>query len=159
MPVMKKIKKLKPYVITVSKNFIGKHPKKGEPTKFKEKIKSGEKKHTIRSNYDFWSKRIDNVNAGEAVLSIRQWSGKPYNSKQVEIKKLFAGEVGIQQITTTGNAYDISIRKLNNTHRFLTDLKIRIIAQNDGLSIKDFRDWFEEPLIDGCIIHFTKLRY
>ncbi len=158
---MKKEKKLKTYVITVSKNFIGKHPKKGTPTGFKEKIKSGEKRHTIRSNYDFWVKRIDKVNDGEAVLSIRQWSGKPYNSKQVEIKKLFAGEVGIQPITTTGNASDIAVREFNNTfiHRFLTESKIKTIAKNDGLSLKDFRDWFEEPLIGGCIIHFTKLRY
>lgn len=64
---MKKIKKEKPlktYVITVSVNF----PKKGKsipkPTGFKKKILSGEKKHTVRSNYEFWKKRIDEINAG-----------------------------------------------------------------------------------------------
>lgn len=99
---MKKIKKLKTYVITVSENFIGKHPRAGELTEFKEKILSGEKKHTCRSNYMFWKKRIDKVNSGEAVLSLRQWSGKPYNSKQKEIMRLT--KAGIQQITTTGRA-------------------------------------------------------
>lgn len=45
------------------------------------------KRHTIRANYEFWAKRFEKIAAGEAVLSIREWVGKPYGkgSTQREI--------------------------------------------------------------------------
>ena len=39
------------------------------------------KLHTIRANYPLWEKRIKDIQEGHAVLSVRQWSGKPYRSK------------------------------------------------------------------------------
>jgi hypothetical protein len=51
-----KIKTLKCYVITVSKNFPVIHPEKGEPTFFIENILEGIKITTIRGNYPFWEK-------------------------------------------------------------------------------------------------------
>ena len=55
--------------------------------------------HTIRTNYQLWEKRINEVQEGNAVLSIRQWSGKPYRSKQTTILNLTKDDgVGIQPL-------------------------------------------------------------
>lgn len=74
--------KLKTYVITISKKFPGYHPRKGDPTYFSSGIVSRRKKHTIRGNYALWKKRFDEIAAGRAKLSLREWIGKPYCSKQ-----------------------------------------------------------------------------
>lgn len=79
---------MKTYVITVSEKFPTKHKRKGEPTFFRENILAVKKIHTIRNNYEFWKKRIDEVQNGNAVLSIRVWTGKPYASPQEEITYL-----------------------------------------------------------------------
>lgn len=170
---------MKTYVLIVSKKFPCTHPKKGCPTEFICKIlhainHSGSdlyqicqnecdkschrrlltpKIHTIRSNYYFWKKRIDNVNKGNAVLSIRYWNYKPYRSKQVEICQLDS---------TSG----IGIEKLEDPSNFVFApingkwINWETIAKNDGLSFDDFCEWFKarsnNPM---AIIHFTKFRY
>lgn len=48
---------MKTYVITLSKKFMSKHPKAGEPTFFVFKFISHEKIHTIRANYALWEKK------------------------------------------------------------------------------------------------------
>jgi hypothetical protein len=157
---VRKKTKLKTYVITVSKKFLGKHPKSGKPTDFKSKILDGTKVHTIRGNYKYWERIVKNVNAGKGVLSVRQWSGKPYRSKQVEIKRFY--ELGIQKVTILNNACTVTINEFNEmgfNYRFLDDKKIKKIANNDGLSLEDFVYWFEGVMEDGAILHFTKLRY
>ena len=69
------------------------------PTEFKEKVLNKKKIHTIRANFPLWEKRIKEVQEGRAVLSIRQWTGEPYRSKQVEIVRLAAeGGVGVQKL-------------------------------------------------------------
>ena len=156
---MKKIK-IKTYVLTVSKKFLNKHPLKGKNTNFKKKILEGTKVHTIRSNYKYWERIVNNVNAGKGVLSVRQWSGKPYRSKQVEIKRFY--ELGIQKVTILNNASDITINdslKGCRSYQFMSDKQIKKIANNDGLSLEDFVYWFEGVMEDGAILHFTKLRY
>lgn len=86
---------MKTYVITLSRHFLANHKRAGEETHFKEKFLLGQgltdydtpsmaKIHTIRANYPLWEKRIKEVQEGRAVLSVRQWTGKPYRSKQVE---------------------------------------------------------------------------
>lgn len=30
---------------------------------------------------------------------------------------------------------------------------------SSGLNPFDFEDWFKNPIIDGCVIHFTDFRY
>lgn len=142
--------KLKTYVITLSKTFQQGHPRAGQPTNFRESIESGTKIHTIRCNYDLWAKRLDEVIAGRAVLSVRQWSGKPYDSKQEPPISILTKDdgVGYQKITQ---------------ERLFTDYFIinEFGARHDGLSISDFYNWFDpkptkEPYI---IIHFTPFRY
>ena len=106
---------------------------------------------------------MNEVREGRAILSIRQWEGKPYNSKQIEIAKLTKVSCcGVQLISLhKPNAdqiyWQINERKVKEP---FTD-----IAKNDGLDIEDFRRWFipEKDIkyfyFEGAIIHFTPFRY
>lgn len=157
---IRKQKPLKTYVITM----MVKYPKVGivvpKPTGFKKKLLSGEKKHTIRQNYKFWKKRIDEINAGKAVLSIRQWTGLPYRSEQKEIKVFGKGEVGYERIIMFDNAQEIAINTgTEKGYVYLSDKRILTVIKNDGVPVDIFRKFFKDGLLDGIIIHFTKLRY
>ena len=157
---------MKTYIITLSRHFLANHKRAGEETHFKEKFILGQgltdydtpsmaKIHTIRANYPLWEKRIKEVQEGLAVLSIRQWTGKPYRSKQVEIATLTAENgVGLQRLEFT----DCRLRfpYVGNEWTSMVSL-----AKNDGLSLNDWVGWLggydlSEPM---AIIHFTKFRY
>lgn len=142
---------MKTYVLIVSQTFPANHTSCGKYTWFPKKIKSGDKIHTIRTNYRFWKKRVDEVNKGNAVLSVRFWTGKPYNSKQQEICKFY--KLGIQKISILSNYIEIDKIPKNSPHIGST------LSANDGLSLQDFNDWFRKPVKNGCIIHFTDRRY
>jgi hypothetical protein len=145
---------MKTYVLTISEKFPKTHPKSGEPTNFPLKIKHYDKIHTIRRNYDLWSKRFEKINAGEAVLSVRVWEGKPYKSKQREIFRYdYRRNIGIEKVTFRDYLYDINV---NGSSVDVDDL-----AKNDGLSYADFEHWFKgydfsKPM---AVIHFTDFRY
>ena len=148
---------MKTYVITLSKTFPKTHKRAGEPTNFRSLFETGVKIHTIRANYPLWEKRIKEVQDGKACLSIRQWSGKPYNSKQEEIARLTADDgVGIQYL------YYPELKYIHSTELVRTAiLSVSQLAKNDGLSLDDWKDWFKDydhsqPL---AVIHFTKFRY
>lgn len=162
---------MKTYVITLSRQFPKGHKHAGEPTNFYEKFVKGRgdysciyrdfwestppKLHTIRANYPLWAKRIAEVEKGDACLSIRQWTGKPYRSKQVEIARLTKEDgVGIQELMFDDTAPEYCCT--NDGYIPCED-----IARNDGLSREDWEDWFKsydksQPM---AIIHFTKFRY
>lgn len=167
---------MKTYVITLSKRFPAGHNRAGDLTFFHEalsnalhnteatltvddaddtSIKIYERKiHTIRANYPLWGKRIAEVERGEACLSIRQWTGKPYHSKQVEIARLTKVDgVGIQKAELTN---DLAECIIGGRHYSYVD-----IARNDGLRPADWLDWFKgyELTQPMAIIHFTKFRY
>ncbi len=146
---------MKTFVITVSKTFQGKHPKKGLKTNFKTKIKNGTKIHTIRANKKYWEKIVKQVNKGIAILSLREWSGKPYKSKQVEIKKFT--KLGFETITIFDKGKTVAI--ISKYPKLLSEKEIKVLAANDGLSVKDFTAWFQKDMIQGCIIHFTTKKY
>ena len=142
---------MKTYVIMLSKVFPKGHIREGEPTGFKEKFLSGEKIHTIRTNFDLWNKRIKEVKAGEAMISLRQWEDKPYRSKQIEIAKLTKDDgVGLSYIYLK----DKSI--LN----YLLDT-LPGLDTNDGLSREDWLSWFDKAPLNQYlpVIHFTPFRY
>ena len=145
---------MKTYVIILSEKFPTTHPRKGQETEFGRSFLNGKKIHTIRGNFSLWEKRIAHIQKGEAVLSVRQWTGKPYQSKQVEIARLTAEDgVGIQELKLT----DLSRPTTINGQR----IELPLLAQNDGLGFNDWFYWFEKydlskPL---AIIHFTKFRY
>lgn len=134
------------------------HPREGEPTDFKQKIidtfshnKPAKKIHTIRGNYPYWKKRIDEVNEDEAVLSLRNWTGKPYRSKQHEFMSLEKAGYQRFQMTTKGHIIIGGV----------SSFKLQEVAGNDGLLTNDFMDWFEphKSPFEGIIIHFTEFRY
>ena len=157
---------MKTYVITLSRHFLANHKRAGEETQFKEKFLIGQglieydtpslaKIHTIRANYPLWEKRIKEVQEGRAVLSVRQWTGKPYRSKQVEIARLTAENgVGVQMLEFT----DCRLRFPYIDSEWTSMVSI---AEHDGLLLNDWVEWFNgydhpRPL---AIIHFTKFRY
>lgn len=166
---------MKTYVITLSKTFPAWHPRKGQPTEFLEKFLNGQTKpidwtgadpsiklHTIRANFPLWLKRIQDVRNGKAVLSVRQWSGRPYASKQVTVATLSTlNFVGIQQLNISEfygvDRYTVWDMQGYNGY----DVNPGVLAAHDGLSLDDWLSWFKdykrgEPL---AIIHFTIFRY
>ena len=166
---------MKTFVLTVSKTFPKKHKRSGEETNFIDKIRfalggwnlskgeNGKKIHTIRSNFELWSKRIEQIQKGEAILSIRYWSGKPYNSKQIEICQLDKDSgVGIQGVTF--DICDWSIAHIYTKGEIDTKLLFPSyvkLSKNDGLSVEDFKEWFKNYDLSKmmAIIHFTGIRY
>ncbi len=148
---------MKTYVLTLSKVFPKTHKRAGEPTDFELLFKDNnyfDKIHTIRANYPLWKQRISEIQAGRAVLSVRQWTGKPYRSKQFEIGKLTAKDgVGVQML----KMIDLFRPAIINGHK----VELPVLAANDGLSFNDWYEWFKgydlkKPL---AIIHFSEFRY
>jgi hypothetical protein len=154
---------MKTYVLTVSEFFPKTHNKSGLPTGFINAIGNQTKIHTIRGNYPLWKKRIEEIQNGNAVLSIRYWTGKPYNSKQKEVYALNKDSgIGIQELYFDLNRIlEPFISLEDSKDRIKTYLSTHKIAKNDGLSFDDFKEWFKgydlnEPM---AIIHFTDFRY
>jgi hypothetical protein len=131
----------------LSKVFPAYHPRAGEPTGFREKFLSGEKIHTIRANEKSHFKDGD-------VISVREWSGKPYRSKQVVIRD--GVKIGVEPVALDHD---------DNIADFMEPVAapFKTIAKNDGLREVDFVDWFFPPSskhdFTGDIIHFTDFRY
>lgn len=151
------------YVITLSQVFPVTHNRSGEPTGFKDKFlaaikQDGEwwKLHTIRANYELWKKRFEKIEKGEACLCIRQWSGKPYRSKQVEIARLTREDgIGLQALKFTFGDINKPVIVGGN------DPTPTALSHNDGLSETDWRYWFSGYDLTQtlAVINFTSFRY
>lgn len=163
---------MKTYVLTVSRYFPKNHKRAGEPTRFKEQLINGLaqlkgedcKIHTIRSNYLLWSKRISEIQKGNAILSIRYWSEKPYNSKQIEICQLDKDSgIGIQPLIFIDSCIKLPTICGEDFPKptWYKGVQLRDISQNDGLSIQDFKEWFRGYDLSKqmAVIHFTNFRY
>lgn len=182
--------------VMLSKTFFPQHPKAGEPTGFKEKVKNGTKRHTCRCNYDYWKDRIARLQERNGVLSIRQWGGKPYEkgSNTEKVLDVPASMVEVQRLVMTREKevikhyYDGEIEPIAETtvYNFFaevegTPIDVATLAKNDGLSLEDFKAWFN-PVFDEyarqvqltkdgeviepselaltfAVIHFTTFRY
>lgn len=171
---------MKTYYLTLSQVFPSTHARAGVPTNFERSFRDAQmcakcressngmcmqecvvgylKRHTIRAKYDLWAKRFEKIAAGEAVLSIRQWVGKPYGkgSSQREIARLTREDgIGIQRMNIIGCAANHT--KYVDGHPVST----KILANNDGLSEEEWANWFESYDLTGplAVIHFTKFRY
>lgn len=154
---MKQMNKKK-VIVTLCKAFPVTHSRSGEPTEFEENIKSGVKIHTIRYNdKNVWDQRYKDIKSGRKFLSVREWTGRPYNSEQRELVR-YDG-IGLQKITMTYSSSD------DYPQVWIDDKKVSIqdVAKNDGLSVEDFVDWFfgknKENVFEGVVIHFTGFRY
>ena len=182
--------------VMLSKTFFPQHPKAGEPTEFREKVLTGTKRHTCRCNYDYWKTRIETLKKRQGILSLRQWSGKPYQkgSTQEPILDIAASLIDVQQLVMTRKKLDepeyVEVEHGLYQPRPAYDYEARIdgepydvefIAKNDGLSLEDFKAWFN-PVFDEyaqqvtltkgneviepseltmvfAVIHFTTFRY
>ena len=162
---------MKTYVITLSRTFPAKHPRKGEPTNFDYQLLNavwrahnmsiglpqyGMKLHTIRANYELWNKRFKQIDEGKAALSIRYWTGKPYHSKQTEICKLTKEDgIGLQRLEFYNGCLQQPILSSGMT------IKADLIAKNDGLSFESWQEWFLKRDLSNplAVIQFTKFRY
>lgn len=145
--------KLKIYVITLSKVFPKTHKRKGEPTFFEEKFRK-QKLHTIRANYDLWKERFEEIQKGNAVLSVRQWTGAPYRSQQREIACLTDIDgIGLQELKMIDLFRPCKIGG--------NMVELPVLSENDGLSFSDWYEWFKGYSLSSslAIIHFTKFRY
>ena len=182
------MKPMNVYVLTLSKVFPVSHPKAGKPTYFKGKLENAHvvqydpqekdswvhivapepepllKIHTIRGNYELWRKRFDEIEEGKACISLRQWTGKPYASKQVEIARLTKEDgIGCQLLCFAGN--------FTKKDRYLSrpivggvrEIRAQELAMNDGLTFRDWLEWFSDKNYDlskpMVIIQLTKYRY
>jgi len=142
----------------IDNNFPSTHKRKGEQTHFYLKIAEFEKLHTIRGNYKLWKKRFNKIEKGLANLSVREWMGKPYFSKQRELFLLTNDDgIGIEKITFSSTG--IMPVQYINEKLFLKPLNI--LAKNDGLKLNDFEEWFKNYDLSKpmAIIHFTDFRY
>lgn len=154
---------MKTYYLTLSKVFPSTHAKAGMNTCFEEQLLQHTKLHTIRANYEFWKKRFEQIAAGEACLSIRQWVGKPYGkgSTQREIVRLTREDgIGIQKLTFPfGTLNEAAIEDAKHISVFSGITQT--LATNDGLSLRDWEAWFKDYdlLKPMAIIHFTPFRY
>jgi hypothetical protein len=169
---------MKTFVLTFSRTFPKTHKRSGEETYFHEKILANEdiyfasdafsefdiagfepKIHTIRSNYQLWKHRIEHIQKGEAILSLRYWSEKPYRSKQIAFCRLDKDSgIGVQQL-------DWTIDNSADNRPLLFDsckiIDLDELSKNDGLSLNDFKEWFKNYDLSKsmAIIHFTEMRY
>lgn len=135
--------KIKTYVLMLSREFPKTHPRAGEPTNFKTKKEEGVKKHTIRGNAELWEHRAEEINAGRAILSVRQWSGKPYETGSHQIEICRHTKLGTQRVTLNFRA---PWNRFVGVHQKSGDIHYPTfvdVAQNDGLSPEDFVSWFE----------------
>lgn len=201
--------KLKIFPLMISKQFMATHPRRGEPTHFREKIELGQNRqqvtatdvvsafhsgegikgwvpkiHTIRTNYEYWARIAEEVNAGRGILSLRQWSGSPYNfkrdgSRPVEFLRL--EKMGVQKISI--EIYKEKVSFDDKLHPQILKIKLpeirkygsipiapnlqvpdrhiefaRLICKNDGLNDYEFKHWFKKDT-EGAILHFTSFRY
>ncbi len=163
---------MKTYVITLSQKFPATHSKAGQATFFKDKFHAAithndeywNKIHTIRANYPLWRQRMDEILRGEACLSVRQWSDKPYSSKQIEIACLTADDgIDVEELRFEPDDFGCEWAVHNRADDWCRPIPSKKLAMNDGLSLEDWYEWFNMPQYDKskpfAIIHFTNFRY
>lgn len=163
---------MKTFVLTVSRVFPTTHTRKGQETFFPQKIDQlnmvdslklfqPQKIHTIRANYELWKTRIEQVQKGEAILSIRYWSEKPYRSKQVEICQLDKDSgIGVQELFFKLSSLHLPTIDTNSSGKYSVP-SLELLSKNDGLSVNDFKEWFKNYDLSKsmAIIHFSAMRY
>lgn len=160
-------------VLTISKKFFSGHPYAGDATNFATKFLEGSKIHTCRENFEYWEKQIAKLRANEGFLSLRQWSGKSYCSKQEIVKDIPGAECGVQKLTLR---FEYEFTELRNVLAYVDGRLIDLfsLAQNDGLSRNEYINWFRpafdklmkkstspNPVFEKeyALIHFTNFRY
>lgn len=148
----------------VSRVFPAYHPRKGEETNFPQYIAENKKETTVRPNYERWRQKADAINRGDAVLSVRIWTGKPYCSPQKEISELSKIEVQKVHIYQVVKTFPCGWLKDFHVNIFIENSVMPLrhafkFAYRDGLSLADFQAWFKKPAEDMALIHFGNFKY
>lgn len=147
---------MKTFVLTVNPRFEKPILDTIDAVKHGQPLPAEIKWHTIRANYAFWESRIAAVNQGEAVLSVRIWSGKPRRSPQREFLRL--EKVGLQKLAKRSDSANVSYYIVSGNG--LGFISTATLARKDGLSLDDFEAWFRDyPDGDMALIHFTDFWY
>lgn len=166
------MEKGKKVVVMLTKVFFSEHPKSGQETHFADLVKAGKKIHTCRDNFNYWAEKIASLKRTGGVLSVRQWSGKPYRSPQEIVVEIPASKVGVSELIVERifipsvhlrpsemTAYKASIGD--------TQIDIKKLAKNDGFSYEgDFVSFinplfnkYQRNIIRLAIIHFNEFEY
>lgn len=161
-------------VITFSKTFPAYHPKAGQPTYFVEKLwawladntdyTQGNLEMDWYEYYNCISPKHHTIRAGKCwkagdKFSPRIWSGKPYNSSQI----IIAPDIEIKRVWDIKiDGFCIWIKETTfSTYRH--GELVAKLAENDGLSLVDFWDWFPQKrgkVFTGQIICWSdKIEY
>lgn len=145
-------------ILLLSKNFPKGHRRAGELTNFHFNMENGKKIHTVRANKEnVWDQRCLDIALGKKYLTVREWTGKPYNSEQKEIARY--DRIVIQKIIMTYGDNDAAPQCWIDGKA----VPVEEVAMNDGLSVEDFVDWFfgqtNNHFFEGIVIHFTDFRY
>ena len=143
-------------VLMLSTAFMKGHSKAGKPTEFKAKLLAGTKLHTIRGNFEWWQRKAQQINAGEMDLSIRQWSGKPYRSQQVEVARL--SHLEVQRFEAAYGSTDPQPRVWIDGCEVAD---VEQVAHNDGLELAEWQEWFFKHTnhFEGVVLQFTSFKY
>lgn len=142
-------------VVILSKTFVPKHPRKGQETDIKAKVTDGRKVHTCRCNYEYWRAKIEKITSTGGILSVRQWSGRPYHTSQEIIADIPANVAGVQKLELRrelcvgkhfgeGNPEPV-VTTLDYDWTAEVDgrpVPLEILAENGGLTVEDFKAWF-----------------
>ncbi len=111
------------------------------------KILDGSKHTTIRK-----IRKRGNPKPGD-ILSLRQWTGKPYRSKQEVIKEVVCEAVDIIYIYENGVSTDSGIYG-----KFINRENEKLVARKDGFSSwADMLNWFRKTHglpFEGNLIRF-----
>lgn len=167
-------------IITCATMFQGNHPRKGQPTYFVEKIVGGLVANVIedcgteliKSLRDSRLLSIAVMNELEPDIcfkhhtfrrgsrwkvgekfSPRIWTGLPYRSPQ----RQFAPDLEIKKIWTL--EYKGTGKDWYLDGRVLTVADVTRIANNDGLDLLDFIDWFPKPVKGQLICWNENIEY
>lgn len=140
----------------MSEFFPKTHARSGEPTNFFHNFQLS-KIHTIRGNYEYWYKRMERVKKDSAYISVRRWTGKPYATPQEEMFRITAADnPEVEMLQNTREEFNQDLFLVEGVNFVHTNQ----LSKNDGLSVKDFKEWFKEtPTEPMAIIHFTEFRY
>lgn len=134
--------------LLLSKTFPGGHPRGGQLNHFLAQAMNRQKLHTIRENAKGHYKDGD-------VVEIRQWSGKPYRSRQERTGIMF--RIGIEPVTLVLHSGGLTA-SVNGM-----PVSCERLAYNDGLALSDLIHWFfpgcKPGTFKGYILHFTSFRY
>ena len=165
--------------ITFSRTFPAYHPKAGQPTFFVEGILTQLGINRTTHDYLLWLK-INNPEISELFLSdfydslsenIEQkshtirahknplkvgefinpkcWADKPYNKTKEGFWQIkFAPDI---QIKKTWNFSKDILSGEFYLDGFDATTHLEMIAKNDGLSLQDFKDWFNKPVANAQI--------